>query len=789
MKKHLLGLCMLLSFIGYAQAQSIKGVVISAQDSSVVEFAPVALLSLPDSAIKAGIQTEVGGTFSIDNVVPGKYLLRVTYVGFSPSTKEITVNKSDKTIQLDTIRMSEFSKELNEVVVNGERIKGKELVDRTIFTIPNTVAKSSANGYDILKKIPSVQVDFQNNITLNGNSNFLIQVDGKQRDKEFLSKLLPTDIETIEIINNPSGKYEGTIDGIINVTLKKEARFGMNGNVDLNFRPAKKPSIFGSGSLDYSTGKANYYISAFSFNQGLDVMNESKNIYKANAKLPTDSITFINSTGGLKVSSTSINTGVDYYINDKNNLSFNVNYRPIRQNVDVTGLGEMPYSRTFKNESTSNNSGTNSDETNISLFYKHQYEKPIQELTSETNVYYFKSDDKNNFDKKLINYISRTDTSTDFVFNQLSESKRRYISSKLDYVQPLGFSSRIEFGYQTYYQDIDYNVETNGFNTDDYSYAEFRNAAYAGYTLNVDKIGFQTNLRAENSDISINSAKGKNYTCFLPSANLQYKFTSSQNLKFTYNRRINRPSTGDLNETQKIGSDLNYSKGNINLKPEYRDKLQLTYTLNMGSSYISPNIYYEVISNKIDRVTNNVPNSNALITSPDNILTGYEQGAGLSAMLWFVNINARYYKGHYDAFQNANTNIKATDFESYSINSYAFAPIPGKINAFAFVGYNGPSKTAFTKTESMPFYGFGARKELGNHSFGFFYLLPFSKTVTFSKTTTDNDQLHSVTKQKFDVSYYIQFSYSYKFHQGRSVKKINRKAEVESDSKAGGIGQ
>jgi len=781
MKRNLLSLC-LLSFLAITtQAQSLKGVVVSAKDSSAVEFAPVALLSLPDSTIKAGIQTEIGGAYLIENVKPGKYFLRVTYVGFSPSGKEITVEKGAKIIQLDTIRLSEFSKELNEIVVNGERIKGKELVDRTVFTIPVSVAKSSANGYDVLKKLPSVQVDFQNNITLNGNSNFLIQVDGKQRDKEFLAKLLPTDIETIEIINNPSGKYEGTIDGIINVTLKKEARYGMNGNVDLNLRPAKKPSIFGSGSLDYSTGKASYYISAFSFNQGLDMMTSNYSNYKP------DSATNITSKGGMKVSSTSFNTGVDYYINSKNNLSFNVNYKPIRQNVDISGTGIMLNSATFQKEITNNTTGTNSDEANVSLYYKHQYTKPIQEFSSETNGYYFKSNDKNIFHKTLTDYLLKPDSSSDYGRNQLIESKRSYIQSKIDYVQPIGFDARIEFGLQTYYQQIDYNLIEKNANLDNYTYSEFRNAGYTGITYNINKFGFQTNLRVENSDIQLNSKKGNNYFCYLPSANVQYKMSSSQNLKFTYNRRINRPSTGDLNPTPKISSDLNISVGNINLKPEYRDKLQLTYTLNMGSSYISPNIYHEVISNKIDRITLKDNTTNKLITTPDNILTGYEQGAGLSAMLWFVNINARYYKGHYDAFQNSNTAIKATNFESYSINSYAFAPIPGKINAFAFVGYNGPTKTAFTKTESMPFYGFGARKELGNHTFGFFYLLPFSKTVTFSKTITDNAVLYSDVRQKFDVSYYVQLSYSYKFHTGRSVKKLNRKSDIESDSKAGGI--
>jgi hypothetical protein len=344
-------------------------------------------------------------------------------------------------------------------------------------------------------------------------------------------------------------------------------------------------------------------------------------------------------------------------------------------------------------------------------------------------------------------------------------------------------------GYQIYYQSMDYSQSDKDKKESNYDYGEFRNAVYSGFTYNLDKFGFQTNLRVERSDIKINNDSTNHYYCWLPSANLQYKFSTTQNLKLTYNRRINRPSTNDLNPSSKINYDKSITTGNVNLEPEYRNKLQLTYTLNFGSNYVSPNIYYEAIDHKIDRVVT-YDEKKIRTSTPFNILNGYEQGAGISAMLWFFNINARYYKGHYDAFHSEKGEPKAaTDFESYSINSYAFAPIPGKINAFAFIGYNGPIKTSYTTTYSMPFYGFGARKDLGNHSFGFFYLLPTSTVVTFNKTVTTGAYSSSDVRQKFDVSYYIQFSYSYRFHQGRSVKKINRKAEVESDSKAGGIGQ
>ena len=163
------------------------------------------------------------------------------------------------------------------MTVVAERIKGKEMVDRTVYAIPQAIAKSSTNGYDILKKIPQVNVDFQNNVTLNGSSNFIIQVDGRQRDKEFLAKLLPSDIESIEVISNPSGKYEGNIDGVINIILKKEARYGMNGNAGFNIKPFNKPTTSVTGSLDYSLGKITFYVTAFTFSQQLKISswNES----------------------------------------------------------------------------------------------------------------------------------------------------------------------------------------------------------------------------------------------------------------------------------------------------------------------------------------------------------------------------------------------------------------------------------------------------------------------------------------------------------------------------------
>ena len=247
------------------QAQNIRGKVCLEEDKSPLAFATVGLVQLPDSNMITGVISLTDGGYLLENVKPGNYFIRVSFVGYETNGKDVVVETGIPEVLVDTIYLRETTATIDEVTVVGERLKGKELVDRTVYAIPAVVSKSAINGYDLLKKIPQVNVDFQNNVTLNGSSNFIIQVDGRQRDKEFLARILPSDIETIEIISNPSGKYEGNIDGVLNIILKKEARYGMNGNVGLNIKPFNKITSQVTGSLDYALGKITFYVTAFNF--------------------------------------------------------------------------------------------------------------------------------------------------------------------------------------------------------------------------------------------------------------------------------------------------------------------------------------------------------------------------------------------------------------------------------------------------------------------------------------------------------------------------------------------
>jgi hypothetical protein len=787
----------LLFFFGSiaTQAQTIKGWVVSEKDRTPVEYATISLLRLPDSSVVTGISSQASGMFLFENVKAGKYFIKADFLGYQSSGKSIDMKADIKNITIDTIYLKVTSSKIDEITVTGEKIKGKELVDRTVYAIPANISKSSVNGYDVLKKIPSIQVDINDNVTLNGTTNFIIQVDGKIRDQQFLAKLLPSDIESIEVINNPSGKYEGTIDGVINVILKKEARFGLSGNFSLGVRTYKEFTGYTNGSLDYGLGKIRLYLTGYSWDQNLSVFSTGNYNYNS------DSISNGSGNGQFHLSANSINTGFDYNINDKNTLNLNLNFKPVKQDINTDSWGTISginkiIKDTLHSPGTQN---TSSHEYNVSLFYRKQYPKPIQELTAELRYYNFNSILANDNSRYffIVNHKTASDSLID---DEVNLNNRFAYTAKIDYVYPIGISARLESGYQLYYQDINYKYFLNSFGNNNFLYSEVRNAAYMGIIWNYKKLGLSGTARPELSNIDINNTSSTHYLCLLPSANLQYKFSGKQNIKLTFNRRIVRPGIGDLYPYVKSSGQV-FTEGNPYLKPEFDDKIQLTYTVNLGKNYISPNIYYIMISNKIgqENFIQNIPLldgqilKNTTLAISQNILSGYEQGIGLNAMLWFFNINARVYQGYYNAFTYNNGTAVVSNpsikYYSFALNSYMYGELIYKINAFAFINYNGPSVNAESTTTSTAFYGFGAKRTFGNHTFQFFYLLPFSKDITLSRTTTSYQQYNSNTSYGFDVSYYIQVGYTFKFNKGHSVKKVIHEEESESDIKTQGIGR
>lgn len=777
-------LLLLVFFTITANAQEFTGCVFTLKDRQPLEFATVVLQQLPDSSIVKGVLTQSSGRYIFENIVPDKYYLSVSYNGFQKQGKQIVINKN--TTSCDTIFLSEMVNKITEITVTGNYIKGTEQVDRTVYRVPKAVAETSINGFEVLRKIPSVQVDFNNNIKLNGSTNFIINVDGKIRNKEFIAKLLPSDIESIEIINDPSGKYDGNIDGVINILLKKEKRIGISGNIQLIKKTSLDLNGGTTGSLDYGFKKISFYITGNSFIQNLNTSSASN--YKYYYKGIENSVSKLCGDGELKINTTTINTGFDYYINDKNTLSFNFSFKPLNQDLLSENVGSFKGIDSLNTSIINPTSNKITNQENVfSLFYQKKYDNPIQELTMELRYYDDNLQETNDY--KRLYYHLDTLLDNSIVSLENKKDKRSAYTGKIDYVYPFNMFTKLELGYQLFYQAINYNYTNNEIEYKPFQYSELRNAGYTGITFKKKKWAGLANIRLEHSLNDINKNEQSNYICILPSTSVQYKINGKQNIKANYNRRINRPGINNLYPYVKI-SDFQFSQGNPYLEPEYSDKFQLTYSLNFNSNFISTNIYYTKFSDKIGIAykyieSNSESDESFIVSYPKNLLNGFERGIGLNATLKFLNINARLYQGHLDEYKEEN--IEAQKYSSFSVNGYLYSKLPFKMRGFAYFNYDGVDVNLQSKIYNTPFYGFGAQKNIGNHTLGFFYLLPFSKNVTVNRTETYTSGFNSKTTFDLDLSYFIQIMYSYRFNNGKSVKKTHREIETEDNFKTKGV--
>jgi hypothetical protein len=191
----------------------------------------------------------------------------------------------------------------------------------------------------------------------------------------------------------------------------------------------------------------------------------------------------------------------------------------------------------------------------------------------------------------------------------------------------------------------------------------------------------------------------------------------------------------------------------------------------------------------INRLVDSPNEGNPIIrTSPENAITGYEQGFGINSMLWFVKLDGKFFQGHYEPFSNSYTSLEAQDFSSFNLTGFVFGqPVKDTLTLYGFCMYQGVRFEAQDKTYSYPVYGIGGQYKLRNHTFGINWVFPGTKDFVYSKTITETPELYATTNNSFDVRYFIQFIYSYNFNKGKNVKKIDHKPDVESDTKGGGI--
>ena len=596
MKNLLLVLLTSLSSYVFAQTYAVKGTA-KTQTNEAASFATISVHSATDSVLfKADIADENGG-FKINGVGKGKYFIKISAVGFLAFVSPV-FEVIDTDIEFNPFVLTADAQQLKEVKVVASKplIEVKE--DRVIFNVESSISATGTNALELMRKSPGVQVDKDENILVKGKSGVRIYIDGRpspMSGKDLASTLKSmnsADIEAIEIITNPSAKYDAAGDlGIINIRLKKNRKLGTNGNISLGGMFGISPKYNSSLSLNHRDKKVNLF-GTYSYNQGAWHNQTLDNQILNN--------TMYNKTwrGLWRDTSSNLKAGAGYFINSKNTVGFNLNGRVSNHNGG--GESETLIGRRFASvpDSSVLYSQTSNPEKNKNLNFNLNY-RYADTTGHELNI----DADYGIFNSRGISYQPNRYT---FVNSDRPSFERNYVtktpidilikSAKIDYEQPFK-KGKLAYGVKVsdvtsdnmfdFFTKIQNEEIRDIDRSNQFRYTERVYATYVNYNKSLGKKwNIQAGLRAENTQSlgKLTSFKQNDldkvdttYLNLFPSGAISYKATDTHSFNLNYSRRINRPSYQNLNPFEYRIDELVYSKGNPFLRPEYANNFKLTH--------------------------------------------------------------------------------------------------------------------------------------------------------------------------------------------------------------------
>lgn len=629
----------LLSFIGIAQAENpgtISGKVTNKTTKTPVLYASIVIKEA--GKIITGIVADDKGTFLIKNLELKKYTLEVEFIGYKKFTTSFELSPAKKTSTIE-ILLEEEATELKSVDIVKEHSLIEQKTDRKVINVGKDLLSAGATASEILNNIPSVSVDPQTNaVSLRGNSNVRVFVDGKPSTvdvAQLLQQIPSTSIKQVELITNPSAKYnpEG-MSGIINIVLNKNAKIGFNGSVNTGVTFGETPKNNSSFDMNYRNGKVNMYA-----NYGLTA-GKYHNYGHINTTEPKEenaqdfNFTNENLSHLAKI-------GLDYYLNDSNTVSFYTTQNigkedgSSRVTVDFTNPSNADMTQLF-----------DSKNDNYTQTYNLDYKKSFKK---EGHVLEFESNYNNN------------DNTENSVFNT---SKTNNITNKgdnvllnLDYTNPLTETIKLEVGLETRIEKTKNNFLEDGAYNSNFNYERNIYSAYTTISKQWKKWNAQVGARFEKYTADalfkkVNEADGtfndKLFTVY-PSGFLSYTPNDNDSYNLSVSKRVDRPSIDQVNPIREWSTPQIDSQGNPNLFPQFTNSVELNYTRKTKIGSITSGVFYRQINDEITRTLFENPNdSERLILSyanlNDNNAFGLELSGNLDFTKWYsANISFDMY--------------------------------------------------------------------------------------------------------------------------------------------------
>lgn len=652
---------------------TISGKLIDATNNQPLPFATVALVQ--NNQVIKGMQTDMNGAFSLGDIADGTYTVRITFVSYLSYKKDsVSINPNHRLVRLGMIKLGPAKGLLKEVVVSAPKSQIQIGIDKKSFSVDQSLVSQGGSATDLLGNIPSVQVDVDGNVSLRGSSNVKVLINGKPSAltgndlTDILQSIPASSIETIEVITNPSSKYDAEGDsGIINIILKKNASVGFNGSASASV--GTHQTYNGTLNLAYQNSKFNIYTN-YSYRKSTRIGNGFSNkttnlIDPTTGENETDQQNQI-SDQSFTFGGHNIRSGIDYNIDKKTTISFsdniNIRTRDRLQNGNTQIMQNGALFEMLDQHNTSHSSGTNLD---FNLDFDHKFSKKDEELTA--NIGHSTSHD-NDFDNLNTGYNFYNPDSA-YNFNQRNHTigHQNNWNIQADYTLPLNNHNRLDIGYRSTFStnDNNYLVDTLNNVTDqlDYDpllsnhfiYHEQVHALYTNYQQQFGKFGIQAGLRLEETQInttltdSVTNNHHQDYLRLYPSLFLSEKLTDNQTLQLSYSRRVTRPRGNQISPFLDKSDPLNYQQGNPDLLPQDIHSFELSYINYWKTLTLTSSLYYRLTNDNIQRIVSPVT-SEISLTEFENVKSasnaGYELIAKLSPSNAFDltgNVNI-YYK-------------------------------------------------------------------------------------------------------------------------------------------------
>lgn len=759
----ILGVALLSAFTLTAQnTAKITGLIKDANGQALPKVT-VSLYNADSVFVKAEI-TDGDGRYEFAGVKAARYFITASYSGFQAKSTAVFSVNDGQTVTADNLGLQPADRELTGVTITGTYKKPMIEVkaDKTVFNIESSINATGSNAMELLQKSPGVVVDKDDNISMKGKNGVRVYIDGRmtQMDNKdlaaYLRSINSVDIESIEMIANPSAKYDASGNaGIINIKLKKNKKYGLNGTFSSGLNVGKSPKTNNSLSLNYRNKKVNLFSN---YSNGWGDNESYMTLYRVQADSIFDQNN-VNINGGWNHN---VKAGIDIYANKENTFGF------IATGNFTDGYFESA-GRTPISSAITGNYGKillatnriNMNNRNLNFNFNYRYADTTgREFNIDADYGRFRGRG-NSFQP---NYYLQPFTETllyEQVYTNNTPVDINIATAKFDYERPwlkgkLGLGakySNVKTDNTFDFFDLIGGVSIKNTNRSNrFNYTENVNAAYVNYNRQLNpRWSLQGGVRVENTNSqgvleSATSQSDKNverhYTDFFPSGALTYNANPNHIFNLTYSRRIDRPGYQDLNPFENKLDELTYQKGNAFLRPQYTNSVELTHTFKYR---FNTTIGYSHVSDFSTMITDTTEKTRAFITQKNLASQDiYSINFALPFQItkwWslFANINAYHsrYKANFDDGKTINLNVTSASLymqQAFTFKDGFSAEISGFYNAPTIWGgtfetiamggldlgvqktiFNGKGSVKFSYTDLLHTMRWGGVSNFGNY--------------------------------------------------------------------------